>query len=79
MLLAVVLPIEAEQHVVVWQGLDIAGHLGWIFPGHVPVGAVPDDPLRPFCRIEKGRELVGLFSGHHRLGQPQSASQNQKK
>src|ERR1035441_8220488 len=48
---AIVIPIEAEQDVLIRQGPYIAGHFGWIFPSHSPVGAVPDDLLRPYCTL----------------------------
>ena len=74
----VVIPVEAEQDVSVWQGADITGHLSRIFPDHLALGTIPNDLLRPFCRIQQGRKLGGLFSGHHGLSQPCSEGKNQK-
>jgi hypothetical protein len=74
----VVLPVEAKEDIPIGQGPDVAGHLSRVFPDLRAFGAIPDDLLRPFCRIQAARSLGGLCSGRRRLGQPQPTCQNQK-
>ena len=72
---AVIIPVEAEEAISVRQGPHVTRHGSRIFPDHLPLGAIPEDLLRPLCRIQEGRELV---AGRRTLCQAKTDHEDQE-